>query len=298
MKLTNKLRLPSLMVSAVGNDTYTKGDADFSVTELLTPPQLRRLRIDHFEEIEEDVADRIWSLLGSSTHHMIERAGLQSLASLNEVTVMADYDGFKIKGQADHVALDEGTLYDFKVTSVRKVRDNIPAPEWIEQTNIYRRLLEREVGLVINSVAVIAILRDWSKNEASRTSGYPQAQVVRLDIPLWTDDQTDAFVQERIALHTASEPRPCTDADRWVKPSKYAVMKRGAQRAVRLFDTAQEAEELASSSAAMYVEYRPGEAVRCQNWCPVSRWCTQWQADPRNTTQTQSTTESLFDAKV
>jgi len=298
MKLTNKLRLPALIVAAVGNDTYTKGDADFSVTELLTPPQLRRLRIDHFEEIEEDVADRIWSLLGSSTHHVIERAGLQSLSSLNEVTVMADYDGYKIKGQADHVALDEGTLYDFKVTSVWKVRDNIPAPEWIEQTNMYRRLLEQEVGLVIDTVAVIAILRDWSKNEASRTSGYPQAQVVRLKIPLWTDEQTDAFVRERIALHTASEPKPCTDADRWVKPSKYAVMKRGNVRAVRLFDTSHEADELASTSAALYVEYRPGEAIRCQNWCPVSRFCPQWAADPRNTQPTPSITETLFDAKV
>lgn len=298
MKLTNKLRLPEIMVSAVGNDTYTKGDADFSVTELLTPAQLRRLRIEHHEDIVEDVADRIWSLLGSSTHHMIERAGLQCLAFMNEVTVMADYDGFKIKGQADHIALDEGTLYDFKVTSVWKVRDNIPSPEWIEQTNIYRRLLEREVGLVIGSVAIIAILRDWSRNEASRTSGYPQAQVVRLDIPLWTSEQTDAFIRERIARHTAPEPEPCTDAERWVKPSKYAVMKRGNVRALRLFDSQQEAEELASTSASLYVEYRPGEATRCQNWCPVSRWCAQWQADPRNTQKTSSITESLFDAQV
>lgn len=298
MKLTNNLRLPDVMVRAVSNDSYTKGAADISVTELLTPPQLRALRIQHREELEEDVSDRIWSLLGQSTHTIIERAGMQSLASMSEVTVMADYDGWKIKGQADHVALDEGTLFDFKVTSVWKVRDNIPAIEWVQQTNIYRRLLQREKGIEIGAIAIIAILRDWSKNEASRTSGYPQAQVVRLDIPLWGEAYTDAFIMERLALHRAAAPEPCSDADRWVKPSKYAVMKRGAQRAVRLFDTAQEAEELASSSAAMYVEYRPGEAVRCQNWCPVSRWCSQWQADPRNTTTQQSTTESLFNAKV
>jgi len=298
MKFTNRLRLPDVMVRAVSNDSYTKGDADISVTELLSPPQLRALRLKHGAEIEEDVSDRMWSLLGQSTHHIIERAGLQSLSSVNEVTVMAEYCGWKLKGQADHVALDEGTLYDFKVTSVWKVRDNIPAPEWVQQTNIYRRLLQREVGLSIDAIAIIAILRDWSKNEASRTSGYPQAQVVRLDIPLWGEAYADHFIAERLHLHQAPEPAPCSDADRWVKPSKYAVMKRGAQKAVRLFDTAQEAEELASSSAAMYVEYRPGEAVRCQNWCPVSRWCSQWQADPRNRTQIQSTTESLFDAKV
>jgi len=61
MKLTNNLRLPDPMVRAVGNDSYTKGDADISVTELLTPPQLRALRIKHHDEIVEDVSDRIWS---------------------------------------------------------------------------------------------------------------------------------------------------------------------------------------------------------------------------------------------
>ena len=44
MILTNKHNLPEAIVAAIMNDSYTKGDADISVTELLSPPQLRALR--------------------------------------------------------------------------------------------------------------------------------------------------------------------------------------------------------------------------------------------------------------
>ena len=49
MKLTNNHNLPEAIVAAIMNDSYTKGDADISVTELLTPPQLRHLKLKHYE---------------------------------------------------------------------------------------------------------------------------------------------------------------------------------------------------------------------------------------------------------
>jgi hypothetical protein len=72
-------------------------------------------------------------------------------------------------------------------------------------------------------------------------------------------------------------------------------MKRGNVKAVKLFDNPIEADQLASTSAALYVEHRPGEAVRCQDWCPVAHLCPQWQTDPRNN-RIQSVEESLFGA--
>lgn len=298
MNLTNKLRLPEPIVAAITNDSYTKGDADISVTELLGPPQLRALRMQHREEITEDVSDRIWSLLGQATHTIIERSGLNDPAALTEVTITTDYLGWKLKGQMDHVALASSELFDFKVTSVWKVKGMKVPHEWEAQTNIYRRMLGREKGVAIEGIAIIAILRDWLRNEAERNPDYPPAQVVRLDVPLWSPEQTDAFIEERIRLHQASEPALCTEEDRWTKPEKWAVMKRGNVRAVKLFDNPIEAHGLADTASNLYVEHRPGEAVRCKTWCPVSRWCAQWQADPRNTQKTSSITESLFDAQV
>lgn len=281
MILTNKHRLPAPLVAAVANDSYTKGSADISVTELMLPPQLRALRIKHADDLEEDVIDRMWSLLGQGVHSIIERAGMGLPASLSEATIYSEYLGWKVKGQIDHIALDSGTLFDFKVTSIMKVKGGSPAKEWIQQTNIYRRLLQREKGIDIGAIAVIAILRDWTRNQAKADSNYPQTPAVRMDIPLWDADQTDAFIEERIRLHQAATPEPCTSEDKWERPDRFAVMKRGQKRALKVCETQDEAEAIASDHGSYYVEVRPGAAVRCQDWCPVSRFCPQWQADPR-----------------
>lgn len=294
MKLTNRNRLPDAIVAAIQNDSYTKGDANISVTELLTPPQLRALKLKHYDELEEDVSDRIWSLLGQSVHTIIERATEGLAGVVAEMTLNSEYLGWKIKGQTDNIVLTEGELLDFKVTSAWKVRGESPPLEWVQQTNIYRRLAKKEKGIEISSIRVIAILRDWSKNESLRNQDYTQAQVKSFDIPVWSDSEADAFIEERVRLHQASEPAPCSDYDIWAKPDKYAVMKRGNVRAIKLFEHADEADDLAATASNLYVEHRPGEATRCQSWCPVSRFCPQWAADPRN--KTQQIQENLFGA--
>jgi hypothetical protein len=291
MQLTNRLRLPEPIVAAVTNDSYTKGSADISVTGLLNPPQINHLLRQHSEELTEDVSDRIWSLLGQAVHSIIERASDQADV-LSETTVYSEYLGWKIKGTCDHVTISTGELCDYKTTTVWKVLNNQPPTEWVQQTNVYRRMLHKEHGIQINSIAVIAILRDWSKREATRRADYPQAQVVRLEIPLWSDAEADAFITERVALHQLAVPPMCSDADIWAKPSKWALMRKGAARAVKLFDTQAEAQE-AVNSANLFVEHRPGQATRCESYCPVAQWCPQWAADPRRPTST-SVAETLF----
>lgn len=295
MKLTNKLRLPDVIVRAIANDSYTKGEADISVTELLSPPQLRKLKLAHADELEEDASDRIYSLLGQSMHTIIERAAADDAAVLSETTVYSEYGGWKIKGQADHLLLATGELLDFKMTSVYKIKGLSVPREWVEQTNIYRRMLQKEKGIEVPSLAIIVILRDWSKNKSKQSQDYPQSQVLRLDVPLWTAEQADAFIMERVRLHQMAEPIACSDYDTWSKPASYAVMKRGNVRAIRTYNNLFDAEAHAGQSSAFYVEHRPGEAVRCQEWCPVSHLCPQWATDPRNQ-RIQSVEESLFDA--
>lgn len=293
MRLTNKMGLPEPIVRAVSNDDYTKGAADISVTELLSPPWLRQLRLKHDAEIVEDVSDRVWSLLGSAVHAVIERASNQDDV-LSEATLFMEAEGWTIKGQADHVTLSKAELCDFKVTTAWKIAGGKVPPEWGAQTNIYARMLERTKGLTINSIAIIVILRDWSKREASRREDYPQAQVVRLQVPLWAPEETDAFIAERVRLHQQAEPEPCTDEEVWAKPAKWAVMKKGRTSALRLFDNAEEAEALARQMPGGYVDERPGEAVRCQSYCAVAPFCSKWATDPRNRKDNESVMEGLF----
>lgn len=291
--LTNKLRLPESIVRAISNDTYTKSGADFSVTELIGPPQIARLRAEHASEITEDASDRIWSLLGQAVHAVIERAAQDTDDIMSEVTLVTDFEGHTIKGTFDSLTISAGELNDYKVTSSWKLAQSGCPLEWEQQINIYRWMLHREKGILVGTAAVIAILRDWSVREAARRMDYPQAQAVRVEVPLWDLATTEAFVRERLDLHTAPEPQPCSDADIWAKPSKWAVMKRGRQSAVRLFESQAEALDMVASLGSGHsIEYRPGQATRCESYCPVAQFCAQWAADPRR--KEPSAMEGLF----
>lgn len=296
MKLTNKMDLPDAIVRAIQNDSYTKGHAQISVTGLLQPPQMSHLQRLHDDELTEDVSDRIWALIGQCVHTILERAGSSNPDTMTETTIYSTYGGWTIKGSFDNTVISDGTLNDYKVTSVRKAMQPNTPSEWIAQTNIYRRILQKERGITINRINVIALLRDWSLPESQRREDYPQVQVTKHDIPLWSAEETDAFIEERVAMHQAAEPAPCTDEDIWAKPPKWAIMKAGRKTAVRVLDSPEAADVFLKNlgGSGSYIEMRPGEAIRCKTYCNVARFCPQWKSDPRNTEITSENIEAVL----
>jgi hypothetical protein len=119
---------------------------------------------------------------------------------------------------------------------------------------------------------------------------YPKAPIQVIDIPIWTQDRVEHFIRERINLHRDSkvnadwnEELPlCTEEERWIRETKYAVKKEGRKTAVRVYDTEEEASALLKEMPEKdkgFIEIRKGEAVRCAgNFCGVNQWCTQYQA--------------------
>jgi hypothetical protein len=55
MKITNKQNLPPPVVALLTRNFYTKGASQYSATELMSPPQIRRLREQYDDQIEVDV---------------------------------------------------------------------------------------------------------------------------------------------------------------------------------------------------------------------------------------------------
>lgn len=271
--LTNRAELPQAIVDAVLNDTYSKGDADISVTGLLRPPRLAALEEQHRSEIVEDASDRIWSLLGQAVHTILERANRIAVA---ERRLSIEIEGLKISGGMD-VYEEGGILHDYKVTSVWKVIKG-DLEEFTKQLNLYSVIL-RHHGHKIERLQVIAILRDWSKMEAERDPSYPQSQVVNINIPLWEPARAEAFMRERIILHKQARLSlpECTPEDRWARPDVYAVMKKGKKRAEKLYSTENEAKAHVGFDKNLSVVFRPGASVRCQSYCPVSKFCKQYQ---------------------
>jgi hypothetical protein len=283
---TNRENLPEPIVRAVTNDPYTKGKSDFSVTELLQPPRARALINKHRDEIVEDVADRLFALMGQIGHAILERAGGESLV---ERRFFAKVATFTISGQADLVITPEGSeLIDYKFCSVWTMLNGVK-PEWTQQVNILRYLAANDIGDVgkepiycdINKANIVAIFRDWSKPKAGREKDYPQSQVKVFPVELWPLEKTEEFICNRIAAHiTAEKILPlCTDEERWRTQEKWAVMKEGRKSAVKLYDHKEHAIISTRGESKLYIQHRPGESKRCEFYCNAAPFCTQFQSE-------------------
>ena len=274
MNITNRLNLPAPLVAAVTNDPYHGGGADYSVTTLIKPAQAVALERKHRDELTEDVADRIWSLIGQIGHTILERAAMKELV---EHRFFFRFIGKLISGQADIWNAEE--LLDYKFTSAWAVKDGLK-PEWECQLNLLI-LLAGEEGISVKEAKIIAILRDWSKLEARRSADYPLEQVVVLHCPIWSREKTLAYLTDRLTQHIAAaegNPPPCNDNERWAKPAKFAVMKPGRKTALKLFGNYGEAQAMADGIKGAVVQTRPAVNTRCDAYCAASEWCPQYKA--------------------
>lgn len=284
MKLTNKFGLPDPVVKALTRSEYTKGESNRSITQLIDSPRVRILRQEHWDDLEEDVSEKMWAVLGTAAHKMFEETADDK--HISEERIFTEIDGWVISGAIDVQKIeDDGvTIMDYKTTSVWSVI--MGKIEWERQLNCYAELVRRAKGSKVKALKVIAILRDWRARDAEEKQDYPRAPIVEVNIPLWPESQAAEYLNERVALHqkaefdrlTGSELPECSEQERWIKESKWALKKRGQRRAVKLFDN--EADARAAVIDGMELEFRQGEAIRCTaNWCRVSAWCSQYQRD-------------------
>jgi len=291
MKYTNKHNVPQEIINAIKNDNYTKGKAIISVTGLLQPPKIRLLAQEHADNLVVDVSDEIWKLLGQSVHTILERANENNEDTITEQRMFAKVNHWTISGQTDSIDIKDNILKDYKVTSVWSVvsAQTEGKAEWEQQLNLYAWLYRNNTGKNIDQLNIIAITRDWNKNQYLRTGGnYPPSPISVIKVKLWTNEEQDAFVHERVSIHQDAEvgyliknELPfCTDAEMWRRKDTYRVEKKGRKSAVRLLDTQEEADEYIGNhkdSKLLNVMFAKGECIRCANYCDVSKFCNQYK---------------------
>jgi PD-(D/E)XK nuclease superfamily len=294
MKLSNKHNLPQPFVNLFHKQEYSKGAARISVTELINSPRIVALKHKHGHEIEEDIADRFWALMGTNIHRILQEGS--DAEHVAEERLFHEVDGWVVSGGIDlQRTHDDGVdVIDWKFTSAYTVMQD--KPEWEAQLNCYAWLVRKVKVVEPHKLFVCGIVRDWDKNKAvyDRAKGYPQAPVVMVPVRKWDARSTDLFVLGRVAAHRNAarisewdEVLPeCSDSDRWVRGSTFGVYKsNGAgggdgkgRRALRVFSTPAEASEYADGKGPGYeVLERKGEAIRCvNNYCGVAKWCDQF----------------------
>lgn len=280
MKITNKYNLPAPIVSAVSSGARKPIAGRISVTELIAPPRIRVLKMRHWDTLEEDASDRIWALLGSAVHGVLEKADTTSHWA--EERIQAVIDPWVVTGQPD--LLDaEGCLDDYKVTSVFSFLLGAKK-EWEAQLNCYAALYDFN-GFPVKKLRIIAILRDWNAGKALNGGDYPAVPVLVKKIPLWPLHTRIDYLTTRVKLHQDAEEHgiipDCTDEEVWARPTTWAVMKKGRKSAVRVFETENMARKMAEDTGYDVIE-RKGGAIRCERYCPVRSFCERGMKETTN----------------
>jgi hypothetical protein len=284
VKFTNRFNLPDPFVAALSSDDYARGEADFTTTELVRPVRIQSLTRAHWDELEEDVSDRVWALSGQVKHVILERiARVDPKRYLVEQRLEATLPGGKeISGQIDLFDMKDNTQYDWKETSVWKfILGDLE--EWEQQGNINMYLL-RENGVVVKALKNVALLKDWKVRKArtTRREDYPQCAINVVDLPMWSVGQQQNFIAKRILAHELAKKDPpvCTRKERWQRDKVFAVMRKNRKSAIRLCDDEDKAEAMvkwytdhARPGETFYLEERPTEPVRCLDFCPVQQYC-------------------------
>ena len=291
MKFTNKFNLPQTFVNVIHRPTYSKGKAHISATEIINSPRIVQLKKKHWDEIEQDASEMVWSLFGSAVHNILEHGKGDN--HVVEERLHLEFEGWRISGAIDLQEVEPNgtiTISDYKVTGAWAVMNE--KDDWHRQLNIYAWMVEKVKKVPVGKLQIIAIIRDWSARDAQTKENYPNSPVATIDIPLWSFEEREQFMTKRIYEHgtalfemeTDGDLPECTAEEMWEKKTSYALKKDGNVRAKSVHETQEAAEEAlvkalgtAKKNEGFSIEIRQGERTRCKSYCQVAPFCNQYQ---------------------
>lgn len=290
MRLTNEFGMPDTILNVIARPEYNKGKSNMSVTELLNSPRIVQLKRKHWDDLTEDASSMVWSIFGTAIHKVLEHGKGDS--HIVEERIHVELDGMHISGAIDLQEVEEDGIIvsDYKTTSAWSVINE--KQDWHNQLNSYAYLVEAAKKVPVKKLQIVAIVRDWNRREAATREGYPKAPIVVIDIPLWPYAHREAYVRDRISVHgdaffemeTDGEMPECTAEEMWERPTVYALKKDGNVRAKSVYETREAAEtalaaatEKAKKGEKFLIEVREGSRVRCESFCQVAPYCTQYQ---------------------
>jgi hypothetical protein len=289
--ITNKYGFPKAVVSAMEHvdDAYDMDNSEgnkISVTTLIDAPYIAYLR-RKYPEIKGDAADKLLAFRGSLVHSIMENIALPNV--IKEVRLEVPFKiGNKdvvLSGKNDILYVEEGILQDYKVQKANSwtyIKYKGYKEEWKYQLNILRWLWQQWGMNIIEKLEQVLIFPELTEFEMMQHD-MPDKPVIVSEVPVMPDWEVEKYISERLALHLVEEPEPCSPAERWARPSKWALMKEGRKTAVKLYDSKLDADTaLKACGKGHYLEYRQGDSTRCKS-CAFKSVCKLWTAEGRLT---------------
>lgn len=294
IKYTNKLDMPWYIAEWLLTDTYDSIPNTISATRLLCPARALVL-LEQAEEsgdvIEIDISELFAARYGTTIHESMEsvlsaysvkqiakeQLNISGTVNFTEKRFFAEIDGYKISGKPDAVL--DGILHDFKSTSAYKYKSG-DIQDYQIQLSIYRWLLEKNGIYVPHTGKIDFIFTDWSRTRAKYESGYPASRYTGKLVELYSSKEVEAYIRIQLArLERAKQELPlCTPEELWQDGTVYAHMREGRKKAVRLYDTYEEAAAAVANDKEnkARVEERVGKAKRCA-YCDARSICEQYK---------------------
>lgn len=278
MKITNKTNLPRAFVEMAKRE-YEYIPKTYSVTQLLKGTRETILLRHYHKDIEVDVADMIWMLFGQATHYILEQQQ-EGDSELKEERFYIPVNGYTLTGKFDLYCGEAFKITDYKTCSVWKIIKE-DYEDWKKQLGMYC-YLAIENGFFADKGDIIALMKDHSKREAKRKSDYPKLPARRVSFKFDDEDfkHIEGFITEKIEEIKLSETLKdeelplCTAEERWNTGDKFAVMKKGNKRALRVLDSEEEAQKwMQENGKGDHIELRLGEDIKCNDYCFVNTFC-------------------------
>lgn len=280
MNITNKFDLPKAFVEMARSDEEL-AENEYRVTSLLKGVRETILERRHAGEIEQDVSDMVWLLFGSAVHGILE-SQQEGETEFKETRIKQKVGDYVLSGKFDLYDADQKTITDYKTASVWKIIFG-DFDDWKKQLMIYGWLLKK-VGFEVEKGQIVAFLKDHSKREAKLKPDYPQLPVQKIEFSFSEKDfeEIENWINEKFAEIAYCEKLEdyelpvCSPEERYNSGDKFAVMKNGRKKALRVFETKEMAESYLEREGD-YIVTRPGEDKKCADYCRANEFCNYWK---------------------
>ncbi len=298
MRVTNNLNLPGPIYKALSVDGYAHPEqpSDISTTSLIGPPRIFQLRKRHWDQIEESGADQD-SIAEKRFYMPINGwvlSGQPDLYQFHEQKMI-----WLPTGLPSFVPVDggfEGVEWDWKSTKIYALTKE--QSDWQAQVNVNAMLLRHE-GHKVEAGNIVAFLKDWNKEKSKVMRNYPLSPLEIVPIQMWKESQAEAYAKQRVVIHQQAaelpdeELPPCTDEEKWMTATSYAVMADGGKVASDVFfhgEGDEDPQQLANRRATELtdasrskktgiakknytVKHRPGMPKKCLDYCICRSIC-------------------------
>jgi hypothetical protein len=262
--------------------------------ELLpTPPHVKTMLVifKSMEDAIQSVADIIAAGILPAALEAMDKINLEAIEAFihagypteAEAVLLIEVDGEKISvsGQVD--LIENKCVTDYKNTS--GLQEKVKREHYL-QANMNAYLAEVN-GIEVIHISVVYIDRTWSHLRSTVDPSYPQTPFRHFIHPYERQLAIDTFASTVRDHHEASlgKPRDCTSEEQWSKPDVFALMKVGAKRASKCFDSYAEASTEKKSD--QYIEVRKGSKTFCLSFCNLKHLCPQFAREQMQSNSTE-----------